>query len=292
MSEWLMTGVVALQVVVFQFVSIRLTRSLPSFLVGVTDLPAGTGPQTKRFRAEAGRRRLVAGGILLVALAGAAATGPGEGAGKVIVAAVSVLSSLLFLAGYVRDRAAVASMARAVPTGSVRSASLSRPGLRDHYAPAWEAAVMAVWVMAAVPVVRGIAVGASGATALLGLALCQALVALGGLAFSVWYAANGSRLPQRARGRIPGGDGVGVDHALRRAELRTLLHARIGILVLLGLKAVSVSAPGGEASGAVEMASWMVVAALLGVFAAYLARTARIADQATTSDGGPGGSIA
>lgn len=280
MSGLPMVTVVAVQVIVFQMLSRRLTRVLPDVLVGVRDLPAATEAELERFRARAGGGRVVAGAVLLGILAAAVAVGTSTTAAKLMVTAVSLTSSLLLVGGCIRDRVVVGRLAAAVPAPAVRSAAVSRPRLRDLYSPLWEVVVIGVWIAAAVPAVRGILAGVPASGLLLTIVLLQAVVALGGLVFVVWYVASGARLPQRARVRFGAAAGSGVDHALRQAEFRAFLAARSGILVLLGVQAASRTPVADDYARFLDGASWAMVGALIVVFGVYLVATARITARA------------
>jgi hypothetical protein len=274
-----MVTMVALQVVLFQLVYRRVGRALPGFLLGATEHPPAVASAVARLRDGAGRWRAVAGVVLLVVLGGAAVAGLDGSAARLTVAGVSLVSSFLLVAGYVRDRLAIARVAAQVPAPRVRSALVSRRSLSELYSPVWEVAIMAVWFVAAVPVARGL-MAAPGSPALLVLGLAQVAVAVGGLVFVVWYSGHGGQLPQRVRSRLGEEMGMEVDRSLRRAEMQALLASRAGILVLLGLKAAARTGAAGDASRMLDVAGWAVAAALLVVFGIYLVATARVAARA------------
>lgn len=291
---WPIVAVVALQVVVFQLAYRRLAQALPGILVGVVDLPPDVAKELLRFRGNAGRWRVGIGAALLSVLASVVAMGADAATVKLTAAAVSLASSFLLVGGYVHDRRVVARLGARVPVPSVRSAAVTRPELRDLYPPRWEAAVLVVWLVCMVPVIRGFMVSPRWPW-FLWLGLAQLLVAAGGLVFSARYAGVGARLPQRARARLGAALGSEIDRSLRRAELRALLASRIGILLLLGLNAARATASGGT-ERLLDSATWAVVAALLVVFGAYLfaaTRTAGRADIDSRSDpaGGAAGSL-
>lgn len=275
---WPIVTVVALQVVVFQLAYRRLAVALPAILVGARDLPPDVATEVMQFRANAGRWRVAAGAGLLGVLASSIVMGTEAGTAKLIAAAVSLASSFLLMGGYVRDRRIVARFAARVPAPAIRAATVSRPELRDLYPPRWEAVVLVVWVGCMVPVIRGLSASPRWPV-FLALGLAQVLVAVGGLAFSRWYAGVGARLPQRARVRLGEELGSEVDRSLRRAELRALLASRIGVLLLLGLNAAQASASGAT-ERLLDAAGWAVVAALLVVFGAYLFAATRTARRA------------
>ena len=98
---------------------------------------------------------------------------------------------------------------------AVRSATVTRPELRDLYPPLFEGVVLVVWIGCMVPVVSGL-LATTHWPILVALGLAQVLVAVGGLLFSLWYAGGGARLPQRARARLGLELGTQVDRSLRR----------------------------------------------------------------------------
>jgi hypothetical protein len=268
--------VVALQVVVFQFLSPRLFRALPDLLVGPVGLPADVAAEVATYRGRVGRGDRVAGVVFLLILAVAvlagAAAGVGAGAVKLAAAGVSLASSGALAAGYLRGRKLSRRLASRVPAPAVRTAPVARRGLSQHYPPLWEVVVLVVWWAAAVPAVIGLMAGESR-TALVIVLVFQAAVALGGLALALRHAV-GARLPQRARFGLADSLGEAVDRALRRVEMRVLLALRIGLLALLGLQAAEYAAASPTAPPG---AQWAVVAALLMVFGVYLVAPARAA---------------
>ena len=60
-------AVVMVQVLVFQFLALRLTRALPDFLVGFDGLPDEAARAVERFKRGAGRLRYAIGGVLWIA---------------------------------------------------------------------------------------------------------------------------------------------------------------------------------------------------------------------------------
>jgi hypothetical protein len=263
--------VIGFQVLVFQFFAVRLSGLLPDYLIGTRELPQETTTAIARYRNHIGRVRWWIGVALLALLGLAALDLGGLVQRKLVVAGVSLISAGVFLAGYVRDRLCVQRLAREVPAPGVRTASLERATLSAHYRVAWEFLPPVVWV--ATLVVTGVAMRAGG-TGLAWLAALQTVVVIGGLLFSVRYARFGPRLRQTARAHLGSAEtALQLDRGLRTLELRALLGARLGIVLLLAVELAKRALPvlGFAVPAALTLIEWGLVGGLLALFAQYVA---------------------
>lgn len=267
--------VVAFQVLVFQFLGARLGRLLPDYLVGVRDLPPETAAAIARHRDHLGRGRRWIGGALLLLLALTALGAGGHDGRKLVVTGASLVSTLVFLAGYARDRRFARRLAASVPSPGARSASLERPTLSRLYPIGWELVPVVVWI--ATLALAAVAMR-EGGTGLLGLVALQSGVVIGGFLFALWYARSGPRLTQRARAHLGDAEtALRVDRRVRALELRALLTARIGFVLLVAAKQAGRVLPllGVEATALLDVVEWALVAGLLAVFALYVTRLGR-----------------
>ncbi len=263
---------VALQVVVFQFLAVRLSRVLPDYLVGARELPPETVADIGRYRRRLGRARWSVGVVLLLVLGLAVTAAAGPAVRKLAVAGVSLASAVVFLIGYARDRRRVRALAAGVPAPAKRTATLERGRLSRHYGIAWEVVPVAAWIATLVLAVIAIRAGEAD---VFGMVALQGGVVIGGFVLSLWYARSGPGLPQRARAHL--GEprtALRLDERLRTLELRALLATRIGIVVLLGLKQAESALPalGVDSPVLLGLAEWGVIAGLLAVFAVYVTR--------------------
>lgn len=269
---------VALQVVVFQFLAVRLSRVLPGYLVGSRELPAETVAGIGRYRRRLGRGRWWAGIVLLMLLGFAGSGVVAPGAQKLVVTAVSLASSAILLIGYVRDRRRVGTLALSVPVPARRTGTLERATLSRHYGLGWEVVPVAAWIATLVLAVIAIWAGEADA---FGPVVLQTGVVVGGFLLSLWYARSGPGLPQRARAHLGEPQmALGLDASLRTLELRALLATRIGIVVLLCLKQAETALPvlGVRLPLVLGVLEWGVIAGLLAVFAVYVRRLGREPD--------------
>lgn len=264
--------VIGFQVLVFQFFAVRLSGLLPDYLIGTQELPSDTSTAITRYRNRIGRARRWIGVALLGLLALVAFDIGGLVLRKLVLAGVSLVSAGVFLAGYVRDRLYVQRLARAVPAPAVRTASLERATLSQHYRLAWEFLPAIIWVATLLVTAAALREGTAGGV---WLAVVQTVVVLGGLLVSLSYARSGPRLPQAARSHLGKAEvALGLDRRLRTLELRALLGARVGIVLLLAVAQAERALPvlGLPIPAVLTLVKWGLVAGLLALFALYVAR--------------------
>jgi hypothetical protein len=293
--------VVLLQIGLFQFLSVFLTRAFPAVTVGGSDLPPRLARSTQRFRRTAGRFRFALGALLALAALIAVIGRVGPGSGKLFLAGISVLSTAGMIAGYVRDRRTIRSMREQLPGTGIRWASLEPRTLGQQYHPAWEAVPIAVLVLSAAftawAVSRGISDGPGmqgiredAALRMIATLAIQGLAILGlmVLAFHAVLTSSsiGVRLPMfRDRPEAA----LAVDASLRTAELRYFIAARIGIALLLGFHQVEIAAESWDHPAApwIEAGGWMLVILLLVLFAGYIQRLVKLS-RGLVANGSPG----
>jgi len=268
--------VVAFQILVFQFLGVRLSRLLPDYLVGVRDLPPETNAAIAAYRGRIGRGRRWIGATLLLIL-GLTTVGVGTPAvRRLVIAGVSLISTAVFLAGYVRDRRLASLLAASLPPPTARTATLERATLSEHYRIRRELLPVVVWIATLAVTVMAMRAGRAD---LFTLAVLQSGVVVGGLALSLWYARWGPRLSQRARAHLGEPEAaLQLDRRLRTLELRAFLAARIGIVLLLAVKQAQKALPalGLHAAGVLTVAEWAMIVGMLGIFAAHVMQLSRV----------------
>lgn len=259
--------VVLVQVLVFQVIAAGSSETLPSFLTGVGEPPGESAREAR----EWGRGRRLPG-LLLLAVAGVAGLAGADAAwGKLLLAGVSVTSAILFLVGYVRDRAELVTLGSRLPAPTVRTATLRRSGLGDAYDVRWESLPFVIAGLTLAATLWALADG--GGAGLLWLPGVQVAVAGAGLIFSRWYARSGPQLSQRVRASLGDPDtALAIDDRLRFAELRALLGVKVGVVLLLALRQAGhvLATRGQDAPAILAWIEWSVILGLLVVFAGYL----------------------
>lgn len=273
MSYPALFAVVSIQVLVFQFLSLRLTRSLPDYLVGYEGLPRQSAKEVAQFKQQSGRVRQMIG-ILLWAAAILFGLMPyvDPARSKLALAAVSLISSAVFVVGFLHDHRAVRRISAGLPDPAVRTASLQQRSLSRHYPVVWEALPVAlVAATVALTLWAASSPSAAGRWQLFVIPVIQTLFVFGGVLWSMYAARSGRALPQRARPFVGGGESAAVaGETLRSLELQFSLAARIGVTLMFGLMqaAKAVTATGRHAPGWLGWSHWVVVVLLLALFAA------------------------
>lgn len=266
---------VVLQVLVFQFLADRWTRSLPSLLVGSEELATGPSAEAREWVRSHGYRRRMSG-VLLLGIAAVAALGGDVAWGKLLVAVVSVASALLFLASFLHDRTVLTVLGTRRSPPAVRVAALPRATLRDAYAPLWE--VLPAVIAGATLALTVWALVNGGTADLLWWPGLQFLVVGGGIALTLRYVRSDPHLSQAVRGTL--GDpemAVSVDARLRNLELKALLGVKTGVVLLLAVEQVERVFATRRAMTpiALEWAEWALIVGLLAVFGSYLIAASR-----------------
>lgn len=275
MDNHVLFAVIMVQVLVFQFLALRLTRALPDSLVGRDGLPHEAARAVATFKRGAGRLRNAAGGVLWIAAILATYVLPlARTEAKLTLAVISLLSSAVLAVGLALDHRAVRAITAALPEPAVRSASLTKPSLAHHYPAVWEAAPVALFLVTLLSTLWAV-VRVSGEHAVLSLYLLptvQAVFVFGALFWSLHSARLGRVLPQRSRQFLGSvADGSAVAEVLIGLELRFFLAAKIGVTLMLGLMQAKeiVAATGHAVPRWLALAPWVMVFVLLALFIGY-----------------------
>lgn len=263
--------VVLAQVLVFQILGVRWSRRLPAYLLGAGDDPDGAAEGARAELRSRGRRRRASGMFLLFVALVAGLWGTEAAWGKLLLAAVSLVSAVLFLAGYVRDRTELMALGARLPAPTVRTATLRPMTPADAYGQGWEVLPLLIAGLTLAATAGAFASGSDGR--LIWLPAFQIIVAGGGLLLSRSYARSGPELSQRVRESF--GDpniALAVDERLRHLELRAFLGARIGLVLLLavGQAEVILAARGQRVPAVLEWTEWAVILGFLAGFAVYM----------------------
>lgn len=287
--------VVAAQVATFQFAAVRLSRVLPDLLVGTAGLPAGLSARIEAYRSGVGRGRFVAGAILGLAALLAAFVLPLEPSWrKRALAAVSLASSAVFVAGYVHDRRRVAALAAQLPPQPLRAAALEPRTAGQYVSTRLQAIPLAVLLLTvAATLWAQLADGdAAAGVAALGLRawmlpVLQLIVLAGSFVLTRKLVTTGDCTSSSARAMQDSVEsGLRLDEAVRRLEVRHTALGLAGCVFLLGLMQLVYIARARESAAAtwVSILPWVLIVAMLGLFAAYLARASGLRKAITPAD--------
>lgn len=276
--------IIVVQILAFQFLSIRLTRAFPQQIHGAETLSAEDAGKLEEFQKGAGRSRFVLGVILLLLAALAVLVFPfGYREEKITLAIVSIASSLGLVFGFLSDRRRFVEILDLLPESRYRVASLRRRRLRDYYAPAWELVpvliilatiALTIWIVRSTPSTAGTSIELTTPKLwifpLLQIAILGVLTTLG-----ISAATKPTQADCLTKTRIYNGRPEEALHQvehLRRAEVAYLLMAKVGVLLLLGISQMrNARALVGMESGLVlGTARWIVVFVLFILFARYL----------------------
>ncbi|MBD3161435.1 MAG: hypothetical protein GF346_04415 [Candidatus Eisenbacteria bacterium] len=277
--------VVLVQVVLFQFVSVRLARALPDQIVGVDRLADEDRSRIRVFRASAGRGRFLLGGVLAVVLVLAALVLPLDyGTRKVAIAAVSIVSSLALGIGMILDRRRFARITEQLPAPEHRFASL-RPRRLTDYVPApaelLPVAIIGVTILWTFRTMEEIVVPGTGETVSLASVKTWVLPAVQVLlyGFLTFLAASRSALSgsfasaARAYTDRPA-EALERDERQRGREIRYFFWSKSGVVLLLGFLQIRRIAllKGSDTAPELGTAIWILVLILFALFLSYLLR--------------------
>jgi hypothetical protein len=289
-------GLVTLQVLVFQFLSLRFLRSIPDHVFGDTEMPERVEREILSYKRDLSRWCYAIGGGLWGAMTLCAYVLPfTRGAtGLLAITAASILSSGFFAWTYLRARSGAERIVEELPDTGLRVASLERRSLGKYYNLAWEfvpfvllaaTAVLVFWALPrfgqpyplsfddqGIPDKWG-----QGTGRFLALLFVQGLVTFGLLALTFL----GLKHPPDFSPKAPTAS-RDPERALRRSEeargrtLRFLMAAKIGLAlqVALTLFVKVETALGVALPNWVDKSPWAATLFLLGLFTAYLVRTA------------------
>lgn len=230
-------ALVIAQVVVFQGLMTRISLAMPGQLLGgnAQDPPLDT--RVAAWRRNLGRGRRLLGLILIVAALVLVLLLPGTGIGrrKIALAAISLVSTGILLAGMIRDARRLLAMKAALPEDAPRAASLERRSLAAFVDRRWELPPAAL-VLASI----GLALwsGMRLEAAPIGLSLLFPLSQAAVYLLTLWLAARLARAPwpmgarELARDSDPART-LSDSRAYRRHDLRSFAAARMIIALLL-----------------------------------------------------------
>lgn len=289
-------GLVTLQILVFQFLSLKFLRSIPDHVFGDTEMPERVKREILSYKRDLSSWSYTIGAGLWGAMTLCAYVLPFTRGvtGLLAITAASILSSGFFAWTYLRARSRAERIVEELPDTGLRIASLERRSLGKYYNLAWEVvpfvvlAATAVFVFWALPRFgqpyplgfddQGIPdKWGQGTGRFLALLFVQGLVTFGLLALTLL----GLRRPPDFSPKAPIAS-RDPERAFRRSEesrgrtLRLLMAAKIGLALQLALMLfVKVeTALGVDLPGWAEKSPWAATLFLLALFIGYLVRAA------------------
>lgn len=289
-------GLVTLQILVFQFLSLKFLRSIPDHVFGDAEMPERVEREILSYKRDLSSWSYAIGAGLWGAMTLCAYILPFTRGvtGLLAITAASILSSGFFAWTYLRARSRAERIVEELPDTGLRIASLERRSLAKYYNLAWEfvpfvvLAATAVFVFWALPRFgqpyplgfddQGIPdKWGQGTGRFLALLFVQGLVTFGLLALTLL----GLRRPPDFSPKVPVGS-RDPERAFRRSEetrgrtLRFLMAAKIGLALQLALMLfVKVeTALGVDLPGWAEKSPWAATLFLLALFIGYLVRAA------------------
>lgn len=151
-------AIVVVQILIFQFVSLRFLKAIPDFLFGSTGLPDDVRQAVEAYRRAIQQWSYPVGLGLLVGMTLCAYVLPFTRGvpGLLAITAASILSSGFFAWTYLRARSAAEKITEMLPDSGKRVASLERRSLGHYYNVAWEflpfvlfaaSAVLTLWAL-------------------------------------------------------------------------------------------------------------------------------------------------
>ena len=281
-------SVVLVQILVFQFLSIRFSHALADHLFGLSAAPDPIEMEIKRQKRRAALVRCAVGMMLAVAAAAFMFFVPAEtGPRKLGLAAVSILSSIAFVAGMVVDRRKIDAIAARLPDPTFRGASMERRSLRRYYHPLWELIPIGIFVATVLLTISAAGMaGFAEATPFSGVGDPRLWV-LPGLQM-IFLVAMFLQMMSRAIGadcvmprshatKLNLEASLALEERLRRIQIRDNLWTKSGMALLFGLLQARRIAPAVStiSDNLLSMLVWGTVLALLLTFAAYIVKTGR-----------------
>ncbi len=293
MKITILFSVVALQVLVFQFLAARFARVLPELQVGVRDLPAEV---TAAVRAHVRRATLVRyplGALLWLAALLLTFVLPLDVSNRKLgLALLSLASSAIFAVMYLLDRRALDRIAAHLPSNGVRSAMLARRSLSRHYSPLWDVLAAALCIATiiltlwALPrIAAGTAAGGDFEPLLFWiLPFFQVTYLVFVYLLGLRLARRPSCLPQRSRAFLGSPEeAVALDDALRTLQLRALLMVKIALVLVIGLWQLRrvLEALGRPAGTWLPISTWVLIAAILVVYGIVMMQMQKVRRECT-----------
>ncbi len=260
------------QIVVFQFLSVAFVRSL--FAAHLTHPPEPPSGAAADHLGKARRHRFALGTILLIPVLIAFFGLPNDpGLRKLILAAVSLVSSVAFAGASLIDRRALRTLRDALPDASVRRASLQPRSLSQWYGRSWEIVPLALVLLTLAVAITLVHRLGHIPTEMWVLQILQAAFVLGALVYTVRQGATVPNVSLRLamlRDRPEVALEFGEHLAAREAQY--FMAAKIGVALLLGINTLEVAlkALGHPAAAVADAVSWVVVGVLVLMFGGFL----------------------
>ncbi len=275
--------IVIVQVLVFQFLAVRLTRTLPDRILGAEKLQSEIGQHLNDYRRRAGRSRYLIGALLLaIAFAATLVVPLGYGPTKLTLSAISVTSSFVLAIGITLDRRRFARFVDELPDPPLRVASLRRRKVHDYYPVRWETIpvliflatiAVTIWMLGRGPFSAGAAItGMTDARAWIGPIVQIGLwVLLSALASASVTMPGCGAFQGRAYHDHPE-EVVFQDERQRRRGIRFLFLAKAGVMLQLAFIQMHrlPMGLGGSPEPWVSIGRWVVLVLLLLLFSLYL----------------------
>jgi hypothetical protein len=292
MTMAILALVVLAQIILFQFIAALANRSIIRQELRSTDGPV---PGTVTDHARRAPTVRMALGVVLACLAILPLTGLTGAAvtGRLLIAAVSVISAGAFVVALAKDRKVMRLLAATMPGGSVRRASLERRTLSQWYHPAFEAIPIVIFVATALFLISTpglVFTGSNGVDpevagershifVLLGL---QGLLVFGALYRSIRKGVDVDSMAQHIPSLTKRPEAsLRLGEQMAGTQLRFFMFAKIAVASLLGAAVVEnvLEATGHPAAMMWDALGWGIVGVLMVSFLFYLRRVGRISRQ-------------
>lgn len=297
MRVLILYAVVTFQILIFQFVAVRFLKAIPEYFVGKDELPDKVAEAVREFRHSLATGTYTLGAALWIGMTVGVYVLPFTrvAADRLIMMAVSLVSSGILLWTYVRAGRKARGIADMLPDSGRRIASLERRTLGRYYSVAWEflpfviltaAAIFTFWAVPQLDAPYPTHYDSSGIPDQWGegpgrfvaLLIMQAVIAVGllGLTFSVVRERPGLSPKAPIAAESPS-QAERLSEGTRRRELRFFMAAKvlvalqIGLILVLRLRTALGHVPSFWMAGA----PWVVTLLLLVVFGMYAAQAAR-----------------
>lgn len=297
MRVHMLYAIVTLQILIFQFISVRFLRAIPEYFVGKGDLPGDIVKAMHDFSHGLSARTYRLGAVLWIGMTIGVYGLPFTRStpDRLITVAASLASSGLLLWTYLRAGRQAKGIANMLPDSGVRVASLERRTLGRYYNVAWEflpfviLAAAAVFTLGALPRLDAfypVHYDSSGIPDLWGqgvgkfvaILVMQAVIAFTLLFMTFGVVRGRSCLsPKAPIAASSPSQAEYLSEAGRRRELRFFMAAKVavalqfGLILVLKLRTALGNVPSPWMSGA----PWAATILLLIIFTAYAMQAAK-----------------
>lgn len=284
--------VVLAQIVLFQFIAALANRSI----IEQELLPLSSSPPeivTDHARLAPMARMALGFALGCIALLPLVGLTDAPVAGRLLLAAVSVISAVTFVMAQAKDRRIMGLLADAMPGGSVRQASLERRTLSQWYHPALESIPIIILVATALFVISTpglVFIGPDSIDAnvfekrshVLVLFGLQGLFVIGALYHSIRKGVDVGSMAQYIPGlREHPAASLNLREQLAGTQLRYFMFFKIGVASMLGARVVEIvlEETGHPWAGFWDVSGWCIVGVLLVGFVIYLRQVGSISRQ-------------